>query len=218
MSIWTDFARWHHLHRQKTWRIFLAKLQYFTNLDFPEVRGPTSLLIRSLLGAKKVGSWGHPPPGPRPVSDPTSFHSWRRKCGSTWGMAPQRISGSCNDVECLGCKTGCMVYWLIECLIHWFIDCLFDLLIHWLVHWFDCLIGWLVWLFDLLIDYLFVWLIDSLIHWLFDWLIDWLIWLIGSLFWFLHRIRCLRCEWLDDQAVEVPISEVANISATLIVT
>ena len=111
---------------------------YFTNLDFPEVRGPTSLLKKSysLPFGRQKGRFvrSPPPPGPRPVSDPTSFHSWRRKCGSTWGMAPQRISGSCNDVECLGCKTGCMVYWLIECLIHWFIDCLFDLLIHWLVH------------------------------------------------------------------------------------
>ena len=104
-------------------------------------------------------------------------------------MAPQRISGSCNDVECLGCKTGCMVYWLIECLIHWFIDCLFDLLIHWLVHWFDCLIGLIVWFIDWLFICLIDWLIDSLIHWFIDSLIVWLVdWLVDLINWFIVLI------------------------------
>ena len=30
----------------------LAKLEYFTNLDFPEIRGPIPLPIRYLLGAQ----------------------------------------------------------------------------------------------------------------------------------------------------------------------
>ena len=102
-------------NKKKSWKkvgtlISLVRLQYFTNLDFLEIRGPISLPKSYLLGVKNSCEVVQKPPTPRhsfffgrfPWAESASLVSWPQLAH----FAPKDIRGGAINKKALPTKTS----------------------------------------------------------------------------------------------------------------